>query len=295
MTPHSFGQYVWFRQTLPQFNRISLFCAQLEEYAERFRSLGGPPERVLVTGNMKADGLAIGEPNAQSLDGVRPLLGGRPGQHVVVAGSTHDPEERLVVQAWLDGAPDARLILVPRHPQRSGDIVRQLGELGVRAQRLSELRDGAAPDPSAPAVVDTIGELETIYGLADLVFVGGTLVPHGGQNVLEPAAKGRPVLHGPSVENFAPEALLLEDAGASRRVQDADGLAGALRELLADPELRGRMASAGLEAVARQRGATSLTADALDERCLDGVLAGRASTTLAVRRNRSTLGSEPLA
>jgi 3-deoxy-D-manno-octulosonic-acid transferase len=283
MTPHSFGQYVLFRQTLPQFNRISLFCAQLEEYAERFRSLGGPSERVLVTGNMKADGLHIGEPDAGSLADLRPMLGGRPGQTVVVAGSTHEPEEQLVAAAWRQGVPQARLILVPRHPARAAEIKKQLQATGVRSQVLSRLRAGEAPDPDVPVLVDTIGELEAIYGLADLVFVGGTLVPHGGQNVLEPAAKGRPVVHGPSVENFATEATLLASRGASREVSDAGELARVLRELSADPAARERMAVAGRRAVEEQRGATSLTADALDERCLDGVLATRGAPILAAR------------
>jgi 3-deoxy-D-manno-octulosonic-acid transferase len=283
MTPHSFGQYVLFRQTLPQFNRISLFCAQLEEYAERFRSLGGPPERVLVTGNMKADGLSVGEPDPTSIADLSPLLGGRGDQLVLVAGSTHEPEEQLVAEAWHEGLPDARLILVPRHPTRAGDVERSLRTLGLQPQVLSRLRAGEVPEPDRPVVVDTIGELEAIYGLADLVFVGGTLVPHGGQNMLEPAAVGCPVLHGPSVENFAQEAALLATRGASREVADAAELASALRELGGDEAGRVRMAEAGRRTVEQQRGATRVTADALDERCLDRVLAVPEPAALAAR------------
>jgi 3-deoxy-D-manno-octulosonic-acid transferase len=117
-------------------------------------------------------------------------------------------------------------------------------------------------------IVDTIGELEQVYGLADLVFVGGSLVPHGGQNVMEPAAQGKPVLHGPFVQNFAQEVLLLERAGSSRQVADASALAAAVSELLADPELMRRMSDAGREAVQAQKGATARTLAALSSCCL---------------------------
>ncbi len=132
---------------------------------------------------------------------------------------------------------------------------------------LTALRAGETPDPARPLLVDTIGELDRVYLLADLVFVGGSLVPHGGQNVLEPAARARPVLHGPYVENFAAEVLLLAEARASRSVRDADELAVALAELGADPGERARMAEAGARAVAAQKGATRLTLDALIARC----------------------------
>lgn len=269
ITPQSFGQYRLFRRTLPQFNRISLFCVQLEEYAERFRQLGGSPERVLVTGNMKADGLPAGASDDVPEELAR-LLGGRPGQPVLVAGSTHDPEERMVTEAWSRGAPGTRLVLVPRHPQRAAEIVRDLQALGFPPQLLSALRAGEPADPDRPAIVDTIGELEAVYALAEVVFVGGSLVPHGGQNVLEPAAKGRPVLHGPHVHNFRQEVHLLAQSGASLSVEDTAALAAALEALFADPPRRARMAAAGREAVESSRGATALTLDALQARCLGG-------------------------
>src|SRR5690606_34329704 len=137
------------------------------------------------------------------------LCGGRPGQLVLVAGSTHEPEEALVAEAWRSGAPDARLVLVPRHPERAPDVVRALERSGLRAQRLTELRAGLeAPDPARPCIADTIGELERIYGLADVVFVGGSLAPHGGHDLLEPAAQGSAVVIGPHVTNFAQETAL---------------------------------------------------------------------------------------
>ena len=266
ITGKSFSHYFLFRHLLPQFGRISLFCVQDEEYARRFEELSRDPRRILVTGNIKADALTIGrrEPPAELVR----LLGGRPGQPVVVAGSTHEPEERWVAEAWRAAAPGARLVLVPRHPGRAEEVVEALARAGAPAQRLTALRAGEAPDPSRPAVVDTIGDLEGVYGLADLVFVGGSLVPHGGQNMLEPAAQGRPVLYGPHVANFVQEAALLERAGAARRLAGTDELARALGELLADPAARERMAAAGIAATRAQQGATRLTLAALERAAL---------------------------
>jgi 3-deoxy-D-manno-octulosonic-acid transferase len=269
ITPHSYARYRVFRTTLPQFDRISLFCVQLEDYAVRFRRLGGDPERVLVTGNMKADGLRLAAAERGAAGELAQHLGGAPGQPVLVAGSTHAPEERLVARAWREGAPHSRLILVPRHPERAPLVLRELEAQGLRGQLLTELRAGSEPpDPARPAVVDTIGELEGVYSLATLVFVGGSLVAHGGQNVLEPAAQARPVLFGPHMENFRQEAALLLEAGAALQVRDGPELARRFRDLLGDGAARERMARAGLAAVASQQGATALTLEALRGRCL---------------------------
>ncbi len=264
ITDWSHSRYLYFRRLMPQFNRISLFCVQSELYADRFGALGVDPRRILITGNVKADGLRVGrvDPGEE----LTRLLGPREGQLVLVAGSTHEPEERHVVRAWREGIPDARLILVPRHPERSPGIVRDLARDGCTARRLSRLRAGEeSPDPAEPVLVDTIGELERVYGLADLVFVGGSLIEHGGQNMLEPAAQGLPVLFGPHVANFLHESRLLLDAQAARQVGDAEELARTLRELAADPARREAMAHAGLETVESQRGAARRTLEALSE------------------------------
>ena len=270
ITEKSFQNYKKFGSTLPQFNRITVFGAQDERYAERFRHLARSADRVVVTGNVKVDGLRSGPvPRDARFHELERLAGGTQGQPVLVAGSTHDPEELWVLGAFLEGAPGARVILVPRHPERGDRVIEALAARGVRPQRLTDLRQGRErPDPSRPLVVDTIGELERIYGLADLVFVGGSLVPHGGQNMLEPAAQGCPVLYGPHVDNFIQEAALLEDAGGARRVTDAAQLARVVRELIADPAARARMAEAGVHAVEGQKGATARTLKVLSERCL---------------------------
>ena len=272
ITDKSFGSYKLFRRLLPQFSRLSLVCVQDDEYGQRFRSLGAAAERMVVTGNVKVDGLRTGA--VPPADELARLLGGAPGQPVLVAGSTHEPEERWVVEAWRAGMPAARLVLVPRHPVRVPDLVRDLAAVGTSVQLLTALRGGERPDPAKPAIVDTIGELEQVYALADAVYVGGSLIPHGGQNMLEPAAKGRPVVYGPHVRNFAQEAALLERAGASVRVEDPEGLAETLRRWQADPDELATMARAGVAAVEAQKGATALTLAALAERCLASCAAG---------------------
>lgn len=264
ITPASFANYRRFGPTLTQFSAVRLFAAQTETYAERFRALGAPEGRIEITGNVKVDGLdaAAREPDARTralaqelgLDGARPVL---------VAGSTHGPEEVLVAGAFRAAAPGARIVLVPRHPPRVPEVVAALRAEGLEPQLLTDLRSGEALDPDRPAVVDTIGELERLYSLATLAFVGGTLIDHGGQNVLEPAARGLAVLHGPDVANFRQEAALLEQAGASQVVRDAAQLEAVTRELLGDPQRMEAMGTAGRGAVEGQRGATERTVGAL--------------------------------
>jgi 3-deoxy-D-manno-octulosonic-acid transferase len=278
ITSRSYRRYLRFRSALPQFDRISLFCVQLEEYAQRFRALGGAPQRVLVTGNMKADGLFRGASRgrADAVNGLRKLLGARDGQVTIVAGSTHHPEESWFVEACRRAAPGARLVVVPRHPPRAGEVARELAALGSPPQLLTALRRGEeAPDPARPALVDTIGELEAVYELADVVFVGGSLIEHGGQNMLEPAVHACAVLYGPHVDNFRQEAALLESAGGSRRVAGREDLTRALEELSRDATARRRMADAARHAVELQRGATELTLKALQQRCLRGASGAR--------------------
>ncbi len=266
ITERSYRRYQTFKHLLPQFARISLYCAQDAEYAQRFVGLDADPARVVITGNVKADGLRTGsrEPSEEILRRVA----ARPGQLVVVAGSTHASEELALARAWRAEFQDARLVLVPRHPERAAGLVRELAACGPEPQLLTRLRAGEVADPTRPLLVDTIGELEQVYAASDLVFVGGSLIPHGGQNMLEPAAQGRAVVYGPNVANFVQEAGLLERAGAAVRIRGEEDLGSTLRGLLDDPERRGAMGAAGRAVVEAQKGATALTLDALTDRIL---------------------------
>lgn len=279
ITEESFRRYRMFG-SLPEFGRISLFAAQDEVYARRFRALAGSRERVVVTGNVKIDGLrpleaSEQDPDLEALRRTAGLAGLERAPFVVVAGSTHEPEEGMFLAAALESIPGARLIIVPRHPERGAGVAVELAEAlgaGGGPQLLSQLRrDGARASIERPLIVDTIGELERLYGLADLVFIGGSLIPHGGQNMMEPAAQGRPVVYGPHVQNFAEETALLEGVGAAIRVMDQQGLAAELGRLARDGEARRRMGQAGRAALIGQRGATGATLSALADRC--GLLA----------------------
>jgi 3-deoxy-D-manno-octulosonic-acid transferase len=266
ITERSFGRYKLFHRLFPQFDRISLFCVQNETYAERFLELKVDPERVVVTGNVKIDGLATGriDPGAE----LTRLLAAPDGRPLVVAASTHDPEERACCEGWVCHAPGTRLVLVPRHPDRVDLLVGELAAAGHPVQRLTELRNGTVPDPDVPVIVDTIGELEQVFGLADVAFVGGSLIPHGGHNVLEPAAQGVAVVTGPHTINFRQEVALLLEAGALVQAEDSGGAWRAVGALVNDPERRAAMAVAARAAIDRQGGATELTWQALVESCL---------------------------
>lgn len=260
ITIRSYKRYEAFRYLLPQFHRITMFCVQDEEYAARFRDLSSQSRRIVVTGNIKVDALPVElrVPGAE----LQRLVCGESSRQVVVAGSTHEPEERWIVDAWRAHFEDAALVLCPRHPDRCEELATRLGP-GV--QRLTELRsEGGERDESRALLIDTVGELEEIYGLADVVIVGGTFVQHGGQNMMEPAAAGRAVVHGPSVENFVQEARLLERAGASRVIAGEHELGEAVASLLADDLLRSEMGERGRAAIAGERGATRASLEALE-------------------------------
>ncbi|MCA9001862.1 MAG: 3-deoxy-D-manno-octulosonic acid transferase [Planctomycetes bacterium] len=268
ITENSLRNYLRFSRSLPQFHRLSLFAVQDEAYATRFAHLVGTRERIVVTGNIKIDGIELGEvPESSAFETLKGMIAWHPSQTVLLAGSTHGDEDVWVHGAFAAAVPGARIILVPRHPERAGEVVDALASRGVRAQRLTGLRSGVEKaDPARPLIVDTVGELGRIYGLATLVFVGGSLVPHGGQNMMEPAARGRAVIYGPHTGNFLQETALLEEGGGALRVQDVAELEAVVRDLIQDPKRRLAMARAGMDVALAQRGATERTVRALEER-----------------------------
>jgi len=246
--------------------RVGLFAAQSEEDGRRLVALGAPAERVNVTGNLKYDVRAPVE--TAILRALRPLLAGR---RVVVAGSLLEPEEELLVTNWwelLRGVPDAILVLAPRHPERFGAVVKFLEDAGtmVRASELARgpngegLKTGAETlAPGTVVVLDTIGDLAAVYGLADVAFVGGSLVKRGGHNPLEPAQFGIPVIMGNSFENFRDIVQSMRDADGISIVQDADGLGAELTRYLRDREAGRAMGERGRAVFEAQSGATART------------------------------------
>ncbi len=253
---------------LPELERIEVYCVQNRRYAERFLDLGVPASRVFVTGNMKFDNLGPSR-DAPPDEELRALLRIGPGERVVVGGSTHAGEERTLLRA-ARGTEEKlrvplRLLLAPRHPDRVGSVLDDLAAEGGKAVLLSDLRRGRGTLAAGTAVVvDTIGELERIYTLASAVFVGGSLVPHGGHNGLEPVSLGKPTLFGPHTFNFEDEVNLLLEGEGARRVADEADLQGALARLLEDPEGARAMGERGVRALASQRGATERTLGVLE-------------------------------
>lgn len=254
ISPRSVGRYRLlarlFRATL---SHGIVIAAQSEGDAERFRSIGANPARTHVTGNIKFD-LALPADIAGQGAALRARYA--PGRMVWVAGSTHAGEEvaALAAHRRLRAAGiDALLVLVPRHPQRFNDVAGLLRDGAVSFVRRSS---GEAAGPATEVLlVDTLGELLAFYAAADLAFVGGSLVPVGGHNLLEPAALGLAALSGPQVFNAQDIADLLLAEGAVGQVGDAGALGEAVERLLRDAAARRRMGEAGLGVVQANRGA----------------------------------------
>jgi 3-deoxy-D-manno-octulosonic-acid transferase len=263
ISERTFRGYRRARGLLPQLDLIAGFCVQDDAYRRRLLELGVDPARVVVTGNMKYDTVAMqASAGAGAGDGLRPWLAAD-GRLVVVAGSTHADEETWIAQALAAAGsrPQAvRLVLVPRHPERAESVCEAMRVIGREPVRWSETVGGRRPLPGAAVlVVDTIGQLQRFYRACDLAFVGGSLVPHGGQNMLEPAALGCAVLFGPHTFNFRTDVELLLGAGAVVRVQDRQQLAARLRELLAAPEQRRELGARARRVIAENQGATLRT------------------------------------
>jgi len=236
---------------------VRVFAMRSDEDARRIIALGAPAERVVVTGNLKND--APADP-AGVADLWRRLLGLSRDQRVWIAGSTHGGEEEAALAAHAAAAaehPGLALILAPRHPERVDEVLSLIAARGLRAVRRSALPVGRAA--GAIIVVDTVGELAQMYAVADVVFVGGSLVPLGGHNVLEPALRRKPVLMGPHTDNFREAAGLLTASGGALVVHDAASLGFELRRLLADPGLAAQRGEAGFESLAAQHGAVRQT------------------------------------
>ncbi len=228
-------------------------AAQSAADAARFAALGVSPARAPVVGNLKFDFELPPDAEARGRALRQALGAGRP---VWVAGSTHEGEEELVLQAHArlrSSRPDALLVLAPRHPPRFESVATLLGRRQLAFVRRSS-GDAVGPD-TAVLLVDALGELVLFYAAADVAFVGGSLVPIGGHNLLEPAALGKPVLTGPHTTSAAPVARLLVEAGAVAVVADAAALAAELGRLLGDSAARRAARDAGRAAVDANRGA----------------------------------------
>jgi len=235
------------------FARLSLVAAQAEADAQRFIELGVPAERVRVTGSIKFD---LRQPASleDKAEAMRRLWGSdRP---VWVAGSTHEGEEEPLLAAHRrirEALPQALLVLVPRHPERFDRVAALAARQGMPAVRRSS---GVVCGPKEAVFLgDTMGELPVLIAAADAAFIGGSLVPVGGHNLLEAAAVGVPVAIGPHAFNFAAITRLLVEEGAAVQVADAEALIPVMIDWLSDAATRARIGEQGRQVVARNRGA----------------------------------------
>jgi len=238
---------------------IDCFLMRSDEEAERALSLGAAPDRVWVTGNTKFDALVL-DTGAGRAEALRKEMGLDPVRPVLMAGSTHEGEEELILGVFerlLLRHPGLQLVVAPRYVERAGRILALAASAGIGVR----LRSAGAVAGAAPlTVLDSIGELAAAYRLATVVFVGGSFVTRGGQNVLEPAAQGKPVLFGPHMENFKDSVQVLQGRGGIQ-VANPDQLYRVADELLSRPDQIEELGLLARQAVGASRGASARNVD----------------------------------
>jgi 3-deoxy-D-manno-octulosonic-acid transferase len=257
LSPRSVGRYrrlgALFREALARASVV--VAAQGEADATRFRSLGSDPGNTHVTGNLKFD-FSVPSDIIERGHTLRTYYAA--GRPVWVAGSTHGGEEEALIEAQRiirSREPRALLVMAPRHPNRFAEVAAQLVSRGVRFIRRSQTPAAGATEEAEVLLLDTLGELLDFYAAADVAFVGGSLVPIGGHNLLEPAALGLPTLTGPNNSNSEEVARLLIKGGAVEIVRSAHDLADRVSTLLSDPDTRSRMGAQGRAFVEANKGA----------------------------------------
>jgi 3-deoxy-D-manno-octulosonic-acid transferase len=260
------GSFAGYRRVAGRLRKLlaplAMVLARTEADAERFAGLNVPRERIVVSGNVKYDLQADQRP-LEWEDEIRRVAGDR---SILVAGSTMEGEEAQILDAMADldaNGSTPFLILAPRHPERFDTVAQLLADRGLVSSRRSS--GDAIPSDADAFLIDTIGELARSYRLATLAFIGGSLVPTGGHNPLEPAVWGVPVLSGPHVFNFDEVYDEMTQAGGARLVEDGAELRVAMAAWLDEPDFAIAAGNAGREVVERNRGATARTVSALVE------------------------------
>ena len=259
------------RKSFNGYRRFSLFmgkplsslaaiCAQSAEDGRRFGALGIPTEKIHITGNLKFDRGGGSKTNGPEALPRNEYVS--PDGKVLIAGSTHSGEEAILVKTYIrlkNSHPSLRLIIAPRDPGRTENILRMVRAAGIAASLLEEIPPPGPVSPDSVVVVGKIGLLERLYTLADFAFVGGSLVPGGGHNPLEAAALGKPVLFGRDMSDFRAIAAALETAGGAVRLENGDALFTALDSLLRNPIKTAEMGSRALDTFQKNGGAGEKT------------------------------------
>ncbi|MBN1846913.1 MAG: 3-deoxy-D-manno-octulosonic acid transferase [Sedimentisphaerales bacterium] len=257
----------------PMFRRLALVLAQEELYAERFRFLGVPAERVRVVGSLKYDTAPVDEQIAELDEPMRRLhLATEP--LVWVAGSTGDREEAVILDSYAQLRGDKalaalRLVIVPRKPERFDEVARLIEQRGYRLLRYSRIKEGrhttAEEDRRCVILGDTMGDLRQFYRQATVIFVGRSLVPMGGSDMIEAAALGKPVVIGPHTDNFAETVDILQASDAVRIVSNGQELTKAIRQILLYPAIAESLGRRARRVILSQQGATRRTVEAIAE------------------------------
>ena len=264
----TYCKYRWIPVLRNMLQIPDVWLAQNETYAERFREIGVPPDKIKVLGNIKFDTIPT-EPAPAIRDKYRRIFQTDTSTPIIIAGSTHSPEEKIILDAYrnvLVKYPTSILVIVPRHPHRFEEVYLQAKEYAP-CVRYSELENkvDAAPDQKQfnIIIIDKMGILTKLYNAADIVFIGGSFIEHGGQNMLETCGIGKPTLIGPSYYNFSDAMELLKKAGGIKPVEDPAELGHSLLQLLDNPEQAAALAETGRRALLAQKGCTKKTLQVL--------------------------------
>jgi len=268
ISDRSFNRYLRFsrvfRPVLPNFY---CFCMQSGQDARRIEAIGAPADAVRVTGNLKYE-IPLRQTSPERRRELKAQYLVPAGALVFTAASTHPGEEEPVLTAYralVEAQPASFLVLVPRHPERGPAVAELLARRGFTFLKRSQLSERREPlPPGGVLLLDTVGELMQIFAFSDLVYMGGTMVPTGGHNPLEPASCGLPVVFGPHMENFREIAAHFLKSGAALQVPDAAALAVELAGLAANAERRRDVGAAGRKLIEESSGAVERHLEAID-------------------------------
>jgi len=269
LSDDSYRKYRLFRPVIaPFFGSIDLLLMQSQKDAERVVALGADKSRTFVAGNIKFDGKLPDEDADKSE--IRRRFGIPINAAVVILASSHPGEDELFLESMnklsanRDTASRGPLypVIAPRHVERVGAIIELCEERGFKLPRLRSQNSG---DPGSILLLDTLGELAELYGAADVAVIGGSFIPHGGQNPLEASAWKLPVLFGPHMNNFRDISQKLVEAGGAIPVTDGEGLTDAVSRLLVNEEERRKTGAAGYDTILQNRGALHKTVEAVEK------------------------------
>jgi len=271
ISDRSFKGYKLVRFILrPVLRKISLFCMQTEIDAKRIKALGAPAERVKIAGNMKYDISRETNLVSESADELKLKLGIPKTEDILIAGSTHKGEEEILLKVYkdlLENFKSLRLVIAPRHVDRTDDIENLCRSFGFRALRISKIKKGEDTlNEKEVFLLDTIGQLGRLYSIGTIVFIGGSLVKRGGHNIIEPARFAKPTVFGPYMNNFRDMANRFLKNKASVKVKDTEELERTLEDLLRDESKRLDMGQRSVHLVEENSGAVRRVTNLIKEK-----------------------------